>query len=110
MSRSTSGRNAVVIVRTPSGWNPASINSIPPEILETTFYARKLPLYKALAVAEAYNAARMAGSIEPGTWAMCVVAVGQRGSLNSIRRASMSGGLPARERDGLNGEEARRTT
>ncbi|MBI2824400.1 MAG: hypothetical protein HYX69_06920 [Planctomycetia bacterium] len=80
-----------MIVTAPADWKPSTINTIPPAVLSATFYARRLPLYKALAITEAYNKARLPRSGRPndGTWALCIVSVGQRGMLVRLARESM---------------------
>ena len=93
MATISHGRNAVLIVRTTPGWKPASLNAIPPTVVSSTFYARRKPLYAALEIADAYNRQRLPGTgTFDSTWALCIVAVGQRGALRRLARVSRNGG------------------
>ena len=88
------GRNAVLIVRTAPGWSPASVNAMPITVLSSAFYTRRRALHEALAIADAYNRARLAGSGSfDGTWALCVCSVGQQGALRRLASASRKGGV-----------------
>jgi hypothetical protein len=78
------GRHAVLIVTTPESWHPTSLNALPRETLSSRFYARRLPLWKAVAIAEQFNRDRLPGSGKPdGTWALTVLSL-------AIRRDSIS--------------------
>ena len=57
-------RNAVIIIHTPDDWRPTSLDGLPPEFSQAEFYAKNLPLGKAVAIAEAINRY----SIRPGNW------------------------------------------
>ena len=86
MARSK-GRNAVLIVRVPDDWKPCSLNAIPLVVLSAEFFARRMPLWKAVVTAEGFNRARLPGSGAPdGQWALTVAnCTNQRRARKAVR-------------------------
>lgn len=65
-------KHSELLVKTPDGWRPQRVHSVPPDIVSARFYCKNLTLREATAAAKAFNKAHLQKADFHGEWALCV--------------------------------------